>query len=74
MYSPKISEALIPDLYWLAKSRGQPMTRIVNEVLARYLASHAVDRPGPASHPASAIACGAEAPRDTTLTCAHGAA
>ena len=30
MYSPKVDEDLIPSLYWLAKARGIPMTRLVN--------------------------------------------
>jgi hypothetical protein len=38
MYSPKISERLIPPLYRLARTRGQHMTTVVNEVLAAYLA------------------------------------
>lgn len=37
MYSPKISEDLIPDLYKLGKARGKPMTKIVNEILAKAL-------------------------------------
>ena len=39
MYSPKIDERLIPPLYRLARSRRQPMTRVVAEALAAYLAS-----------------------------------
>jgi hypothetical protein len=38
MYSPKIDERLIPPLYRLARSRRQPMTRLVAEVLEAYLA------------------------------------
>lgn len=37
MYSPKISEDLIPDLYRLGKARNKPMTRIVNQILAEAL-------------------------------------
>ena len=33
MYSPKISEQLIPILYKRAKDEGKPMTRLVNEIL-----------------------------------------
>ena len=48
MYSPKIDERLIPPLYRLARSRRQPMTRVVAEALAAYLASQgALDRPIP---------------------------
>ena len=37
MYSPKISEELIPVLYRRAKDRGIPMTRLVNELLGTAL-------------------------------------
>lgn len=37
MYSPKISEELIPDIYHLAKKQGIPMTRVVNEVLKNHI-------------------------------------
>lgn len=37
MYSPKISEDLIPDLYRLGKAKGKPMTTIVNKILAEAL-------------------------------------
>lgn len=50
MYSPKISEELIPHLYWLAKRRRLPMTRVVNEALEQYLAA----QPSVASHPLDA--------------------
>jgi hypothetical protein len=33
MYSPKISEALIPSLYRMAKDRGVPMTRLINQII-----------------------------------------
>lgn len=33
MYSPKIHEDLIPDLYRIAKARKTPMTRLVNSFL-----------------------------------------
>ena len=38
MYSPKISEELIPVLYRLAKERKIHMTELVNEILGDYLA------------------------------------
>jgi hypothetical protein len=38
MYSPKIDEELIPRLYRIAKSRGVPMTNLVNKILKRSLA------------------------------------
>lgn len=39
MYSPKIPDRLIPALYWLARSRSQPMTRLVAEIVEAYLAA-----------------------------------
>lgn len=39
MYSPKITERLIPALYRLARARGKPMTKIVAEAIETYLAS-----------------------------------
>jgi hypothetical protein len=42
MYSPKITERLIPALYRLARARGKPMTTIVAEALEVYLASQGV--------------------------------
>lgn len=33
MYSPKISEDLVPKLYRLAKAKGIRMTTLVNELL-----------------------------------------
>lgn len=35
MYSPKIKEALIPNLYREAKRRGIKMTVLVNRILAK---------------------------------------
>ena len=39
MYSPKISPELVPVLYREAKSRGIPMTRLVDRLLRQSLAS-----------------------------------
>ena len=33
MYSPKISEELIPELYRIAQSERKPMTSLVNEII-----------------------------------------
>ena len=33
MYSPRIKEDLIPDLYRLAKKKDVPMTQVVDEIL-----------------------------------------
>ena len=49
MYSPKIAEHLIPPIYWLARARGQHMTTLVNEALARYLADQGAGGAPPAA-------------------------
>lgn len=33
MYSPRISEELIPKIYKVAKAKGVPMTKLVDEIL-----------------------------------------
>lgn len=38
MYSPKIPERLIPELFRLARARRQPMTMLVADILDAYLA------------------------------------
>ena len=40
MYSPKISEDLIPHLYALARSRKMPMTRLVSGIIRKALANN----------------------------------
>lgn len=35
MYSPKIEESLVRDLYRLKLATGRPMTKIANTILAR---------------------------------------
>ena len=52
MYSPKIPEHLIPPLYWLARSRSQPMTRLVAEIVEAYLAAQ--DSAAPDAEPEQA--------------------
>ena len=37
MYSPKIREDLVIRLYFIRKSRGIPMTRLVNELIENQL-------------------------------------
>ena len=37
MYSPRISEELIPELYHIAKAKNIPMTRIVNQFVEQGL-------------------------------------
>jgi len=33
MYSPKIAEGLVKQLYPMAKEKGVPMTKLVNEII-----------------------------------------
>ena len=37
MYSPKISDELIPHLYRIKVREGIPMTRLVNKVLTQFI-------------------------------------
>jgi len=37
LYSPKIYEKYIPDLYVLAKNQDKPMTQLVNEIIEKAL-------------------------------------
>lgn len=39
MYSPKISEDLIPQLYQLARQVGKPMTKLVDDFLRPHVVS-----------------------------------
>jgi len=60
MYSPKIPEHLIPPLYWLARSRSQPMTRLVAEIVEAYLAAQDVAAPDADAEPLRLLADKAE--------------
>lgn len=42
MYSPKISEDLIPILYVTAKSKKQPMTKLVDSILRQHLTQSSI--------------------------------
>ena len=42
MYSPRISEELVPVLYRLAKDRRMPMTRFIDGIIRHALASNAL--------------------------------
>lgn len=43
MYSPKISEDLIPQLYQLARRVGKPMTKLVDDFLRpQVVSTHAL--------------------------------
>jgi len=37
MYSPKISEQLIPVIYRIAQTEKRPMTQVVNDILSDFL-------------------------------------
>lgn len=37
MYSPRISEDLIPKLYQKAKAKNLPMTKLVNQIISKSL-------------------------------------
>jgi len=37
MYSPKISQDLIPELYKISKNIKRPMTKIVDDILRNYI-------------------------------------
>ena len=39
MYSPKISEDLIPKIYRLGKATNRSMTRVVDDILREYFAN-----------------------------------
>jgi len=42
MYSPKVTEELIPILYRLAKDRKMPMTRLVDGIIRQALATNSL--------------------------------
>jgi len=44
MYSPKISEELIPIIYTKAKETKKPMTKYVNEILRSHLVEKVEDK------------------------------
>ena len=43
MYSPKISEDLIPNLYKIAKAKKIPMVKLVNDIISEALKSIQVE-------------------------------
>jgi hypothetical protein len=45
MYSPKISEKLIPIIYTKSKEAKKPMTKYVNEILRSHLVEKVEDKP-----------------------------
>jgi hypothetical protein len=51
LYSPKISENLIPLIYQKAKTEKKPMTKIVNEILKEKLSEEVLDKSQVNYHP-----------------------
>lgn len=60
MYSPKISEELVPFLYRLAKTRRMPMTRLVDAIIRQALASHTLTQGYPTISPETGARASAE--------------
>jgi len=46
MYSPKIADNLVHALYFVAKDRKIPMTRLVNAIIREALASNNLPKAG----------------------------
>ncbi len=44
MYSPKISEELIPDLYRIKRDMKVPMTGLVNWILKEYIRRYKIEK------------------------------
>ena len=63
MYSPKITEELIPILYQLARARGVPMTKLVDRIIREALLQE--DRSQAAPGAMTASPAPAEQPQPT---------
>jgi hypothetical protein len=50
MYSPKISEELVPIIFRVALSKKIPMTRLVNQIIRNYLKRNGKMKGGVISH------------------------
>ena len=61
MYSPKITEELIPILYQLARARRVPMTKLVDRIIREALVHE--DRPSAAPEAMTASSAPAEQPQ-----------
>ncbi len=44
MYSPKISEELIPDLYRIKKEKKVPMTGLVNWIIREFIRRYKIEK------------------------------
>lgn len=60
MYSPKISEELVPVLYRLAKDRRMPMTRLIDGMIRQALASNTLPQGRPITGPTTGERASAE--------------
>ena len=45
MYSPKIDEELIRELYLLKQQTGKPMTKLASEAVRSFIQSHKTKEP-----------------------------
>jgi len=63
MYSPKISEDLVPILYRLRKEQKMPMTRLVDKIIRNALASDSLPKVN-AEIPATEICVQPNEPRN----------
>jgi len=54
LYSPKITEELIPILYQLARARGVPMTKLVDRIIREALVDEDRSQAAPGAMMASA--------------------
>ena len=64
MYSPKISEDLIPALYHTAKAKHIPMTKLVRDLILKALASEEL--------PENALSCLVPCRDASTVLNKHG--
>jgi len=55
MYSPKISEEIVPVLFKVASSKKIPMTKLVNRILKDYLTKNGKMEGGPSDVPKTRV-------------------
>ena len=55
MYSPKITQELIPILYQLARARGVPMTKLVDRIIGEALVHEDRSQEAPEAMTASPV-------------------
>lgn len=44
MYSPKIAEDLIPELYKISKAKGEPMTKVVDGIIRKAITKNSKEK------------------------------